>query len=70
MASAKKKRPSKAKGMPNASPHLPMNWGQSRPNSKERTVPVTAPTAKVTAMYFDQRWASRSASTSWRLIAR
>ena len=27
-------------------------------------VPVTAPTAKVTAMYFDHRWASTSASRS------
>ena len=64
MASRKKKMPSKAKGTPNAAPHWPMNVGHSRPNSKESTVPVTAPTAKVTAMYFDQRWASRRASRS------
>ena len=31
---------------------------------------MTAPTANVTAMYFDQRWASSSASWSSRLIAR
>ena len=39
-----------------------MNRGHSRPNSKLSTVPVTAPTANVTAMYFDQRCASISAS--------
>ena len=50
MASRKKKIPSNAKGTPNAAPHWPMNVGQSRPNSKDSTVPVTAPTAKVTAM--------------------
>ncbi len=55
MASVKKKRPSKAKGTPNAAPHCPMKCGQSNPNSKLSTVPVTAPTAKVTAMNFDQR---------------
>ena len=33
-------------------------------------MPVTAPTAKVTAMYFDQRCASTSASASSFLIAR
>ncbi len=47
-----------------------MKRGQSSPNSNESTVPVTAPTAKVTAMYFDQRCASRSASASSFLIAR
>ena len=62
IASVKKKIPSKANGTPNAAPHWPMNFGHSSPNSKERTVPVTAPTAKVTAMYFDQRWASSRAS--------
>ena len=35
-----------------------MKCGQSRPNSKLSTVPVTAPTAKVTAIAFDQRRAS------------
>ena len=55
IASVKKKMPSNANGMPNASPHWPMNRGHSRPNSKVSTVPVTAPTANVTAMYFDQR---------------
>ena len=70
MASVKKNRPSKAKGTPKASPHRPMNFGQSRPNSKLSTVPVTAPTAKVTAMYFDQRCASSIASASWCLTPR
>jgi hypothetical protein len=67
MASVKKNRPSNANGTPNAAPHRPMNRGHRSPNSKLSTVPVTAPTAKVTAMYFDQRWARRSASaSSWR----
>jgi hypothetical protein len=47
-----------------------MNFGQSNPNSKLRTVPVTAPTANVTAMYFDHRCASRRASASSCLSAR
>ena len=47
-----------------------MNFGHSRPNSKDSTVPVTAPTAKVTAMYFDQRWANNMASGSSCLMPR
>src|SRR4051794_9347609 len=47
-----------------------MNFGHNRPNSKDNTVPVTAPTANVTAMYFDQRWASSIASASSCLIPR
>jgi len=70
IASRKKNTPSAANGMPKAAPYLPMKLGQSRPNSKERTVPLTAPTANVTAMYFDQRSASISASLSSCLIAR
>ena len=66
----KKKIPSKPNGTPNASPHWPMNRGQSSPNSKLSTVPVTAPTANVTAMYFDHRCASSRASASSCLIAR
>ena len=69
IASVKKNRPSKANGTPKAPPHRPMKRGQSSPNSKLRTVPVTAPTAKVTAMYFDQRWASSRASASSCLTA-
>ena len=41
-----------------------MNAGHRRPNSNDSTVPVTAPTANVTAATFDQRWASSSASAS------
>jgi hypothetical protein len=69
-ASVKKKIPSKAKGTPKASPHCPMNRGHSNPNSNERTVPVTAPTANVAAMYFDHRSASCSAAVSPRLMPR
>ncbi len=69
-ASVKKKIPSNANGTPNAAPHWPMNLGHSSPNSKDSTVPVTAPTAKVTAMYFDQRWASSIATGSLRLMPR
>ena len=42
-----------------------MNSGQSRPNSNDSTVPVTAPTATVTAVTFDQRRASSSATASF-----
>ena len=47
-----------------------MNSGQSSPNSKLNTVPVTAPTAKVTAIAFDQRRASSIASPSPRFSPR
>ena len=57
--------PSIANNTPNTSPKRPVNAGQSSPNSKERTVPVTAPTANVTATAFDQRCASLSASASF-----
>jgi hypothetical protein len=70
IASVKKKIPSNANGTPNASPHWPMNLGQRRPNSNVSTVPVTAPTANVTAMYFDHRCASCSAASSLRLMPR
>ena len=70
IASVKKKMPSNANGTPKAAPHCPMNFGQSSPNSNERTVPVTAPTANVTAMYFDHRWASSNASWSPCLMPR
>ena len=63
----KKKSPSTAKAIPKASPKRAMKCGQSRPNSKLSTVPVTAPTAKVTPIAFDQRRASRIASGSSRL---
>src|SRR5689334_14645338 len=47
-----------------------MNVGHNRPNSNVNTVPVTAPTANVTAMYFDQRCARTNASSSFRFNAR
>ena len=58
--------PSIANSTPKTSPKRPVNAGQSSPNSKERTVPVTAPTANVTATAFDHRCASFSASASSR----
>ena len=67
IASRKKKIPSIANSTPKTSPKRPVNAGQSRPNSNDSTVPVTAPTANVTATTFDQRCASCSASaSSWR----
>src|SRR5438067_6553680 len=66
MASRKKQMPSIANSTPNTSPKRPVNAGQRSPNSKESTVPVTAPTANVTATAFDQRCASFSASASSR----
>ena len=70
IASRKKKIPSKANGTPNASPHWPMNRGHRSPNSNVRTVPLTAPTANVTAMYFDHRCASSRDSGSCFLSPR
>ena len=59
--------PSIANRTPNTSPKRPVNSGHSRPNSNDSTVPVTAPTANVTAATFDHRSASRSATGSfWR----
>src|SRR3954452_18022106 len=66
IASRKKKMPSIAKRTPNTFPKRPVNSGHSRPNSNESTVPVTAPTANVTATTWDQRRASSSASSSLR----
>ena len=59
IASRKKKIPSSANGRPITSPKRSNMPGQSRPISKLRTVPVTAPTANVTAATFDQRSARR-----------
>src|SRR5215208_5373889 len=61
IASRKKKIPSIANPIPKASPKRSTNLGQSRPNSKERTVPVTA---------FDQLRARRSAASSFFLWPR
>ena len=41
-----------------------MKRGQRSPSSKERAVPDTAPTAKITAVCFDHVRASASASRS------
>jgi hypothetical protein len=46
---------------------MPVKPGQSRPISKDRTVPETAPTAKSTAITCDQRCASFSATGSFLL---
>ena len=70
IASRKKKIPSIAKPTPKASPKRPVNLGHSSPNSKERTVPLTAPTAINTATAFDQLRASRSAASSLRFRPR
>src|SRR4051794_30678648 len=56
--------PSIANSTPKTLPKRPVNSGHSSPNSKDSTVPVTAPTANVTATTFDQRRASSSASAS------
>ena len=66
----KKNKPSIVNGIPNAAPKRPMNVGHNKPNSNVSTVPVTAPTANVTAMYFDQRCASFNASVSLCFTAR
>src|ERR1700753_846304 len=57
VASREKKSPSMPKAIPKAAPKRSIKRGQSSPNSKLSTVPVTAPTAKVTAIAFDQRHA-------------
>src|SRR4249919_1925452 len=67
IASRKKKIPSIAKPTPKASPNRPVNLGHRSPNSNERTVPLTAPTAINTATAFDQLRARRMPSSSFRL---
>ena len=66
IASMKKARPSIAKPRPNAAPKRPIMRGHKMPNSKERIVPVTAPTANCTAMTTDHRRAIFSAMGSLR----
>ena len=58
MASTKNEIPSRAKAIPKTSPKVAMNCGHSSPNSNQRIVPVTTPTAKMTSATFDQRLAS------------
>ena len=66
IAARKKAQPSIAKPSPNAEPKRPIMPGQRMPNSKERIVPVTAPTANCTAITTDQRRAILSATGSLR----
>ncbi len=58
IASTKNEMPSSANAIPNTSPKRDMNSGHSSPNSKDRIVPVTTPTAKMIIATFDQRLAS------------
>ena len=58
MASRKKNRPSTPNGSPSTAPYRRISPGQSRPISKDSTVPVTAPTATSTPIAWDQRRAS------------
>ncbi len=66
IASMKKAMPSIAKPSPSAAPNRPIMRGQRMPNSNDRIVPVTAPTANCTAMTTDQRRAIRRATGSLR----
>jgi hypothetical protein len=66
IASRKKAQPSMPNPSPKTSPKRPIMRGQRMPNSKESTVPVTAPTANCTAMTTDQRRASLRATGSLR----
>ncbi len=58
IASRKNANPSIAKGRPITSPKRPIHRGHRMPNSNDRIVPDTAPTAKSTPMTFAQRRAS------------
>src|SRR4029079_9497939 len=65
IASTKKAIPSSANGKPMTSPYCDIRPGHSRPISKLRIVPETAPTANSTAATFDHRRASESAIGSF-----
>src|SRR3954447_20870524 len=58
IASTKNDTPSSANPSPNTWPNDAMNSGHSRPNSNDRIVPVTTPTANRISATFDQRLAS------------
>ena len=58
IASTKNEMPSSANAIPNTSPNVAMNSGHRRPNSNDRIVPVTTPTANRISATFDQRLAS------------
>src|SRR5215211_724819 len=64
IASMKNEIPSSAKPTPNTSPNVAMKFGHSRPNSNDRIVPVTTPTAKIVSATLDQRLASALYVTS------
>jgi hypothetical protein len=57
IASTKNENASSVKPSPNTSPKVAMKFGQSRPSSKLRIVPVTTPTANSASITFDQRLA-------------
>ena len=58
IASTKNEIPSSANAIPKTSPKVAMNCGHSSPNSNDKIVPVTTPTAKRISATFDQRLAS------------
>src|ERR1700687_1761884 len=62
----KKATPPAENGRPNMPPENAMNRGQSRPSSKDRTVPETAPTAKRMPNALDPRRASSIQASSRR----
>ena len=58
IASMKNEKPSSVKPSPNTAPKVAVKFGHRRPNSNERMVPLTTPTAKRISITFDQRLAS------------
>jgi hypothetical protein len=70
IASTKKAKPSSENGIPKMGPAKAMNVGQSRPSSKDRTVPETAPTAKSMAVPWAQVRARARLASSPRRIQR
>src|ERR671931_345339 len=64
MASRKNEIASRENPSPNTDPKVAVKFGQSRPSSKLRIVPVTTPPAKSASMIFDQRLASTPYSGS------
>lgn len=65
MASRKNAKPSIENGMPTSGPARSMKSGHSSPSSNDSTVPLTAPTANITAVPFDHRFASSSQLSSF-----
>ena len=58
IASTKNEKPSIAKPRPKTLPKVAVKFGQSRPISKLRIVPVITPTANRATITFDHRLAS------------